>query len=107
MSEPPYPKPDDHLPPRPPWNSGPLGIVLGLVYLAVFVALNIFLPAQRTPGPFCSVWVPLLGFLVGAIVLAKIPRTSNLGAGLLISLGFSLLVGAGLCIALLPGTGPA
>jgi hypothetical protein len=92
--------------PQPPSRRGSLvlGIVLGIVYLAAFVVLNIFTPALQVSGGLLLI-VPLLVYFAAAITLAVIPRTSLIGAGLLLALGISLLVGAGLCVALLAGIG--
>lgn len=40
-------------------------------------------------------------YLVGGIVLAVRPHTARFGAGLLIAIGVWVLIGAGVCVALL------
>ncbi len=107
MSEPPGTEPDDIPPPRPPGGSRLLGVVLGVVYLGGFAALNRFVPALQVIGS-PILWVPVvIVFLVAAVALTANPRTSNVGAGLMISLGIALVVGAGVCVALVSGIGRA
>ncbi|MDQ4503307.1 hypothetical protein [Sinomonas sp. ASV322] len=45
--------------------------------------------------------LPFAVYLVGAIVLAVRPVTSRFGAGLLLAIGVWVLIGAGVCVALL------
>ncbi len=100
MSEVPPPVP----PQTPPGGSrGALvfGIVVGVVYIAALVGLTfVGGPLIFETGGLLLI-VPLLLYIVAAIVLAAFPRTSNIGAGLAIGMGASLLVGAGVCFALL------
>ena len=46
-----------------------------------------------------------IAYLAAAIVLAVRPRTTRFGAGLLLAIGAWILLGAGLCVALIVGTG--
>ncbi len=96
-------------PPPPPRSSsrGPLvlGIVIGVLFIAAILALNIFGgPAVQATGGVLLI-VPLIVLIVAAIVLAAFTRTSAIGAGLLIACGIWLLVGAGLCVAFFTGIG--
>lgn len=105
MSDPQPMPPVDPLPPRRSRKAMLLGVVSGIGYFAVYLALNVYLPLQDDNARGALLIAPLGVLLVGAIGLSVTPRTSSFGAGLLISLGIVLLVGAGLCVALLSGAG--
>ncbi len=94
-------------PPSGPPRRGPsplvLGIMVGVLFLAAMVALNILLGPTVAWG--LLLWVPFAAYFIAAIVFTALPRTTLFGAGLLIAFGASLLVGAGLCFALLAGIG--
>lgn len=82
-----------------------LGIVLGApaLYALYFGTTSGIAPNEgyRTflSGP--RTFIPIAAYLVVAVVLTVRPRTSGLGAGLLIGLGIFTLLGGGLCVAYL------
>ncbi|WP_193341859.1 hypothetical protein [Pseudarthrobacter sp. AB1] len=104
-------------PPPPPQEQGPpseprrdslrFGILLGVPALfalyfgttsGIDEGYNAFFPG---PAAFTSIAV----YLVVAMVLAGRPRTSRLGAGLLMGLGIFTLLGGGLCVGILAQRG--
>lgn len=106
MSQFPPPPPP---PPRPPeprrrGNSIWVGLVSGMLILGLFGAAAAALPlAAWSNGAFY--WLPFLAYLAAAIILAARPTTSRFGGGLLLAIGGWLVIGAGLCVALLSGLG--
>lgn len=96
-------------PPRPPeprrrGNSIWVGLVSGMLVLGLFGAAAAALPlAAWSNGAFY--WLPFLAYLVAAVILAARPTTSRFGGGLLLAIGGWLVIGAGLCVALLTGLG--
>jgi hypothetical protein len=109
MSDPPPPGPPPEPPDEAPWRSAPrpprgggsvwLGIVAGVLFFAVLTGLT-FVLAPVLPW-FSSSWFVLpIAYLVVAAVLMGRPATSRLGSGLLIAFGVSVLLGAGVCVAL-------
>ncbi len=96
--------PGDVPPPRPPRSMRTLGMVVGVGYVVAVVALNLIFPALVVTGGL-FLFGPLVALLVTAIVLAIIPRTASFGAGLLLSFGISLLIGAGICAVLVSRLG--
>lgn len=106
MSQFPPPPPP---PPRPPeprrrGNSIWVGLVSGMLVLGLFGAAAAALPlAAWSNGAFY--WLPFLAYLVAAVILAARPTTSRFGGGLLLAIGGWLVIGAGLCVALLTGLG--
>jgi hypothetical protein len=88
---------------EPASGLGPMGfgVLLGApaLYALYFVAPIIFggpYLMRFLTGP--ATFIPIAVYLVAAIVLAVRPRTSQLGAGLLIGLGIFALLGGGLCV---------
>lgn len=79
---------------RPRQEPGHGSIVLGM--LVSLAALGL---AFQTLG--AAVFIVALGLFVVGIVLSAMPKTSRTGAGLLIGLGASVLIAAGICIALI------
>ncbi|YCK81685.1 hypothetical protein M1D89_21875 [Arthrobacter sp. D3-18] len=102
----PLPPPREEEPPsKPGLGLMVLGILLGT---PVLYALYFGTPRGIGPdegyktslaGP--SALVPIAIYLAIAIVLAVRPRTSRLGAGLLMGLGIFTLLGGGICVAYL------
>lgn len=109
---PPLPPPppvqhQDVLPPGPykqPWvpprsrrarrEPGHGSILLGMLISLAAVGLSFM-----TLG--AAVFIVAIGLFVVGIVLSAMPKTTRTGAGLLIGLGASVLVAAGICIALI------
>ncbi|MET1088735.1 MAG: hypothetical protein ABWY04_16710 [Arthrobacter sp.] len=99
----PLPPPRDEKPPSEP-GLGPmvLGILLGApaLYVLYFGTTAGIAPDEgyktflAGPGAF----IPIAVYLAIAIVLAVRPRTSRLGAGLLMGLGIFVLLGGGICV---------
>lgn len=89
---------------RPEWGLGlmVLGILLGTpaLYALYFGTTRGIAPDEGyktfLAGP--AAFLPIAVYLVVAIVLAVRPRTSPLGAGLLMGLGIFTLLGGGLCV---------
>ena len=85
-------------PPEP--GLGPMGwgILVGAVglYIFYFFALS---SMHFLAGP--AALIPIGVYLLVAVVLAVRPRTSRLGAGLLIGLGIFTLLGGGICVGIL------
>ena len=106
-SGPPPPPPPPPLTPRgepvrrPRGGSITLGIILGIVGL---YALYFALAAIAGPG-WIAALLPIVLYVIAAVVLAVRPRTARFGAGLLIGFGVWLLVGGGICIAILVPSG--
>jgi hypothetical protein len=104
----PQPGPEPERPDRPPapqaGGSLVLGIVVGVLFFAALVVLNILL-ASSVPGFGNSYLVLPLVYILVAALLAAGRRTARVGAGLFIAIGVSLLLGAGVCVALLSGIG--
>lgn len=108
--EPPSSSPGPPGPPRPrKGGSLTLGILLGVLMLLAlyFVA---FLLTGPSPNGFrafggAAVWLPLVLYLLAAVVLTLRPATSRFGAGLLIGTGVWLLIGGAMCISSLTGVG--
>ncbi|WP_460989928.1 hypothetical protein [Sinomonas soli] len=78
------------------------GLFAGIGALALLFGLSVALGSIR--------WVPgyigfllFLAYVAGAIVLTVRPATMRFGAGLLMAIGAWILIGAGLCVALLVG----
>jgi ABC-type uncharacterized transport system permease subunit len=96
-------------PPRPPeprrrGNSIWVGLASGMLALGLFGAAA---AALTFPAWFNGImyWLPFLAYIVAAIILAARPTTSRFGSGLLLAIGAWLVIGAGLCVALLSGLG--
>ena len=99
-------------PPPPPQEQDPtseprrgrvwLGILVGApaLYALYFGTTRGIAPDEGyktfLAGP--AVFVPIAVYLAVAILLAVRPRTSQLGAGLLIGLGIFILLGGGICV---------
>lgn len=103
MTDPPLMQPVDPLPPNHSRGALLLGVLIGVVYLAGYVALNMSAPFAESTFRGALLIAPVVVLLVAAIVLTSIPRTRSLGTGLMISMGIALLGGAGLCFALVGG----
>lgn len=106
---PPPPPPSFPPPPAAPRGGGSiwLGIAIGLGGSALFYGLYAWLRALL-PDPVANVldWVagvwPLALFVAG-VVMAVIRKTTRTGAGILLSFGVAVLIGGGLCVALISG----
>ena len=98
---PPPPDQDDPAPQPPKSGSIGVGFVLGTVaLLAVYVGGGVgqgpYAPSARflaLPVPF----IPVVVYMAVAIVLAIVPRTARYGAGMLIGMGFFILLD-GFCL---------
>lgn len=79
-----------------------LGILVGAtaLYALYFGTTSGIAPDQgyRTPLAGPAVFIPIGVYLALAGALAVWPRTSRLGAGLLIGLGVFTLLGGGVCV---------
>ena len=99
---PPPPQQEKEEPPEARRGSMLLGIVLGTpaLYALYFGGTSGIAPDARDTslltGP--STFIPIAVYLMVAILLAAMPRTSQWGAGLLIGLGFFTLFGGGICV---------
>jgi hypothetical protein len=85
--------------PRRPRGGGSvtLGIVAGIVGL-----FGLYFALAMLAGPgWITALLPIVVYVIGSVLLAVRPRTARFGAGLLIGLGVWLLVGGGVCIAIL------
>ena len=96
-------------PPQGP-KSGSIGagFLLGiLTLLAVYVGGGVGQRPYAPSGTFLSLpnpFLPVLIYMAAAIVLAVVPRTARYGAGLLIGMGFFILVD-GFCLGILSRAG--
>ena len=103
--DPPPPPGGEEPPPGPRGGFMALGILRGAaaLYALYFGTTSGIAPDQgyRTflAGP--AVFIPIVVYLAVAGLLAVRPRTSQLGAGLLIGLGVFTLLGGGICVAAL------
>ncbi|MBT2556004.1 hypothetical protein [Arthrobacter sp. ISL-5] len=103
--DPPPPPQQEEPPSEPRRGSMALGILLGAValYALYFGTTGGIAPDEGyktfLAGP--AVFIPIAVYLAAAGVLAVRPRTSRLGAGLLIGLGVFTLLGGGICVAAL------
>lgn len=110
---PPAPPVPPDLPPAPPGEPGArkaggsvlLGIVVGVVFVGGCVGLAFLLASSIPAVSGYLLWLPAVACLVAGIVLVAMPRTTRFGAGLLIGFGISLLVSAGVCVALITHVG--
>jgi hypothetical protein len=101
------------LPPAPRGDPGApkgggsvlLGIVVAVVFIGGCVGLAFLLASSVPALSAYLLWLPALACLIAGIVLVVIPRTTRFGAGLLIGFGISLLVSAGVCVALIARIG--
>ncbi|MBE4719012.1 hypothetical protein [Pseudarthrobacter sp. AB1] len=88
--------------PEPRRGSMVLGILLGAVALyALYFGTTAGIAPDEGYKTFLAgpaAFIPIAVYLLVAIVLAVRPRTSRLGAGLLIGLGVFILVGGGICV---------
>ena len=100
--------PTEGAPAPPGWlgRSAPLvGIGVGL--LLYLVAYGLSFTSGRDDQGYWAIGFVLLGFLasvvlfIAGLVLTILQRTRGFGAGLLISIAIGVLVGGGVCIALL------
>lgn len=105
---------DPEFPSFPPPPQGPksgsigVGFLLGiLTLLAVYTGGGVgqgpYAPSGRflyLPNPF----LPVLVYMAAAMVLAVVPRTARYGAGLLIGMGFFILID-GFCLGVLSRSG--
>jgi hypothetical protein len=103
---------DDNPEPRdeePPYKGGGgggffmlLGVVVGAIalYALYFGTTAGIAPDEgyKTPLAGPAVFIPIGVYLAIAGALAVWPRTSRLGAGLLIGLGIFTLMGGGVCV---------
>ncbi|WP_426988129.1 hypothetical protein [Pseudarthrobacter sp. Y6] len=102
----PLPPPREEAPPSEPGlGLMVLGILLGVpaLYALYFGTTRGIAPDEGyktfLAGP--AAFIPIAVYLAVAIVLAVRPRTSRLGAGLLMGLGVFTLLGGGVCVAAL------
>jgi hypothetical protein len=102
MTDPPPMAPVDPPPPPELRGSRRLGTILGVVYVAIVVAVNLTTPVLQTANGMLLL-VPLVALVVAAVVLVANPRTAGLGSGLLLGFGIALLIGAGVCVAVVAG----
>lgn len=110
---PPAPPVPPDLPPAPRGGSPSpraggsvlLGIVVGVVFIGGCVGLAFLLASSVPALSGVLFWAPAVACLIAGIVLAVLPRTTRFGAGLLIGFGISLLVSAGVCVALITRIG--
>jgi uncharacterized membrane protein HdeD (DUF308 family) len=80
-----------------------LGIVVGVLCIGGIVLVGIT-PLSVGSGSWVVIVAPV-AYLATAVVLAVRPRTTLLGAGLLIAIGISVLISGGVCVALAAGLG--
>ncbi|MBK8460702.1 MAG: hypothetical protein IPL43_11395 [Micropruina sp.] len=88
-----------------------LGLVVGVVVMVggplLSAALANLFPAGWAESTVLVLFVlPGLVYLIGSIILASRPATSRFGAGLLLAIGVVVLLGAGICFALLASWTP-
>ena len=100
------PRQEKEEPPEPGLGPMGFGILLGTIalyglYVGVPIAFGGPYNMRFLTGP--SAFVPLVGYLAIAIILAVWPPTSRWGAGLLIGLGIFTLLGGGVCVGALAG----
>lgn len=76
------------------------GLFAGIGALALLFGLSVALTSIRWVPGFIG-FLLFLGYVAGAIVLTVRPATMRFGAGLLIAIGAWILIGAGLCVAVL------
>ncbi|WP_427004376.1 hypothetical protein [Pseudarthrobacter sp. H2] len=102
----PLPPPREEEPPSAPGlGLMVLGILLGApaLYALYFGTTRGIAPDEGyktfLAGP--AAFIPIAVYLAIAIVLAVRPRTSRLGAGLLMGLGIFTLLGGGICVGFL------
>ncbi|CAN7542735.1 hypothetical protein LJR078_003972 [Arthrobacter sp. LjRoot78] len=102
-------------PPPPEYQGGPpqqpkrgsmgLGILLGVPALyALYFGTTLGIAPDEGYKTFLAgpaAFIPIAVYLAVAVVLAVRPRTSRLGAGLLIGLGVFTLLGGGICVGFL------
>ncbi len=102
--------PTEGAPAPPGWlgRSAPLvGIGVGLLLYLVAYGLSFSFTGGRDDQGYWAIGFVLLGFVASVVlfipglVLTILQRTRGFGAGLLISIAIGLLVGGGVCIALL------
>lgn len=92
-------------PSEPRRGSMGLGILLGVPALyALYFGTTVGIAPDEgyktlLAGP--AAFIPIAVYLAVAVVLAVRPRTSRLGAGLLIGLGVFTLLGGGVCVGFL------
>lgn len=98
------------VPPRPePFlgRAAPLyGLVIGTLVYVIAYGLSIAINGRDSQASWVWDWLGFgalatLVILIAGNVLSILPRTRAFGAGLLISLGVGIIVGSGVCIALL------
>ena len=102
----PLPPPrEEEPPPEPRRGSMVLGILLGTVALyALYFGTTAGIAPDEGYKTFLAgpgAFIPIAVYLAIAIVLAVRPRTSRLGAGLLMGLGIFTLLGGGVCVGIL------
>lgn len=99
---PPPPSREEEPPPEPRRGSMVLGILLGAVALyALYFGTTAGIAPDEGYKTFLAgpaAFIPIAAYLAVAVVLAVRPRTSRLGAGLLIGLGIFILLGGGICV---------
>ena len=93
---------EEEEPPEPGLGPMGFGILLGTTALyALYIAGPPSLHILTGPSAF----IPVVGYLAIAVVLAVWPPTSRWGAGLLIGLGIFILLGGGVCVGALAQMG--
>ncbi|MDV8148708.1 hypothetical protein [Arthrobacter sp. B10-11] len=108
--QPPPPPADGHgTPQEPAGGSMALGAVLGALVLYVVYVGSLMAAGPYAWGSFglggLAGFIPIVIYLLVAILLAVRRRTSRFGAGLLIGLGIFVLFGGGLCVGALTQMG--
>ena len=113
--QPPSAPPGQPFPPRPRPRGGSiwLGLLVGVVAIGAFIfigplivnALYASLRAEFLGMLGFLFWVPPIAYLAGSIVLAAREETSQFGAGLLLAIGIWILLGAGICFAIVTQLG--
>jgi hypothetical protein len=102
---PPPPPQEEEEPAEPRRGSMTAGFLLGALalYALYFGTTTGIAPDEGyktfLAGP--AAFIPVAAYLAVAVVLAVRPRTSRLGAGLLIGLGVFTLLGGGVCVGML------
>lgn len=103
------PPPKHGTPPEPAGGSMALGVVLGALVLYVVYVGSLMAVGPYALGSFglggLGAFIPIVLYLLVAILLAIRRRTSRFGAGLLIGLGIFVLLGGGLCVGALTQMG--
>jgi len=101
--------PSEGAPPAPPGWLGRYAPLVGIGFglLLYLVAYGLSFTSGRDDQGYWAIGFVLLGFVasvvlfIAGLVLTILQRTRGFGAGLLISIAIGVLVGGGVCVALL------